>query len=83
MFFVVVYAMQSHLQIIVTGCAPAVLGVTFMLITARVGLGWGHESRAGRDTIQWAVPGPPHSKESHVPTEHPFTIPDSVIQQGP
>ncbi|KAI1782480.1 hypothetical protein LXA43DRAFT_1068703 [Ganoderma leucocontextum] len=52
MFFVVVYGLQSHLQIISTGCAPVVLGVTFMLITVRVGLGWGQESRVGGTTIQ-------------------------------
>lgn len=75
--------MQSHLQIIGTRCAPVVLGVTFMLITVRVGLGWGHESRAESDTIQWAAPEPPRSQESQIPTEHPFTTPDSVAQHGP
>lgn len=60
-FFVVVYGTKSELQIIGTGCAPAVLGVTFMLITVRVGLGWAQEFKhsptedAG-GTIQWAVP---------------------------
>ncbi|KAI0697413.1 hypothetical protein C8T65DRAFT_582681 [Cerioporus squamosus] len=44
-FFVVAYGMKSYLNIIGTGCAPTVLGVTFTLITVRVGLGWAQGSR--------------------------------------
>ncbi|KAI0740986.1 hypothetical protein C8Q76DRAFT_609617 [Earliella scabrosa] len=55
-FFVVVYATGSHLQIVGTSCAPVVLGVTFMLITVRVGLGWGQESRITSSSLVWAPP---------------------------
>ncbi|KAH9909431.1 uncharacterized protein BXZ73DRAFT_84126 [Epithele typhae] len=60
-FFVVVYSVKSNLQIIGTSCAPSVLGVTFMLITVRVGLGWEFERNGSMSTgsgsvgtIQWA-----------------------------
>ncbi|RPD57938.1 hypothetical protein L226DRAFT_470246 [Lentinus tigrinus ALCF2SS1-7] len=50
-FYVVVYGTKSHLEIIGTGCAPTVLGVTFMLITVRVGLGWAQESRVAANSL--------------------------------
>ncbi|KAI0739673.1 hypothetical protein C8Q80DRAFT_1200135 [Daedaleopsis nitida] len=44
--FVVLYATRSTLQTIGSGCGPTVIGIAFMLITVRVGLGWGQDSRA-------------------------------------
>lgn len=44
--FVIFYATKSALQTIGSGCGPAVIGIAFMLITVRVGLGWGHDSRS-------------------------------------
>ncbi|KAI0808262.1 hypothetical protein C8Q74DRAFT_125405 [Fomes fomentarius] len=44
--FVILYATRSTLQTVGSGCGPAVIGIAFMLITVRVGLGWGHDSRS-------------------------------------
>ncbi|KAI0759693.1 hypothetical protein BD413DRAFT_595966 [Trametes elegans] len=43
-FFVVTYLLRSPLQTLGTGCGPVMLGIAFMLITVRVGLGVGQES---------------------------------------
>ncbi|KAI0763273.1 hypothetical protein BD413DRAFT_210180 [Trametes elegans] len=43
--FVVMYVTRSPLQSVGSGCGPAMIGIAFMLITVRVGLGWAHESR--------------------------------------
>ena len=73
-----VYGAKSHLQIIGTGCAPVVLGVTFMLITVRVGLGWAQESKRTNSSgsIEWAVPTNRRSRSSfrHSDTAHIFPI---------
>ncbi|KAI0715807.1 hypothetical protein C8T65DRAFT_770703 [Cerioporus squamosus] len=55
-FFVVTYGMKSYLNIIGTGCGPTVLGVTFTLITVRVGLGWAQESRESTSSFGWGRP---------------------------
>ena len=71
-FFVVVYGTRSHLQIIGTGCAPVVLGVTFMLITVRVGLGLDPDSRYTGTTLHWAAP--PRSEASHMSGDYPMPL---------
>ena len=43
--FVILYATGSTLQTVIAGCGPAVIGITFMLITVRAALGWGPSSR--------------------------------------
>ena len=48
--FVVLYATESTLQTICSGCGPTVIGIAFMLITVRVGLGWGQGSPPATDT---------------------------------
>ncbi len=41
--FVIFYASGSNLETIGSGSGPVVIGITFMLITMRVGLGWGQD----------------------------------------
>ena len=43
--FLVLYLLESPLQVIGSGVSPVVLGITFTLITVRVGLGWSHGTR--------------------------------------
>ncbi|KAL1943449.1 hypothetical protein VTO73DRAFT_4524 [Trametes versicolor] len=38
--FVVLYAVRSPLQTVGSGCSPTITGISFMLITVRVNLGW-------------------------------------------
>ena len=76
-FFVIVYATQSDFQIIGTGCAPAILGVTFTLITVRVGLGWTYEHNGASGTtpsgtMQWAVAPLSNISVSTSPTSAPI-----------
>ncbi|KAI0363642.1 hypothetical protein BV20DRAFT_95340 [Pilatotrama ljubarskyi] len=42
--FVILYATRSPLQTMGSGCGPSMIGIAFMLITVRVGLGWGQRS---------------------------------------
>ncbi|KAI0739701.1 hypothetical protein C8Q80DRAFT_198319 [Daedaleopsis nitida] len=58
--FLVLYTTNSALEVLGPGCGPAVIGVAFMLITVRVGLGWGHNSTpvtSGVETARFAIPG--------------------------
>ncbi|KAI8996467.1 hypothetical protein BD414DRAFT_478091 [Trametes punicea] len=43
--FVIFYLTGSSLQMIGSGCGPTVIGIAFMLITVRVGLGLGFDTR--------------------------------------
>ncbi|KAI9001456.1 hypothetical protein BD414DRAFT_474685 [Trametes punicea] len=43
--FVILYVSGSSLQTIGSGCGPTVIGIAFMLITVRVGLGLGFDTR--------------------------------------
>ncbi|KAI0633193.1 hypothetical protein C8Q77DRAFT_880202 [Trametes polyzona] len=38
--YVVLYAVRSPLQTVGSGCSPTITGISFMLITVRVNLGW-------------------------------------------
>ncbi|KAI8999075.1 hypothetical protein BD414DRAFT_505651 [Trametes punicea] len=46
MLFVIFYLTHSPLQTMGSGCGPTLIGIAFTLITVRVGLGWGQESRS-------------------------------------
>ena len=45
--FVILYLSRSPLQTVGSGCGPSMIGISFMLITVRVGLGWSQESKFG------------------------------------
>ncbi|KAI0739843.1 hypothetical protein C8Q80DRAFT_1274873 [Daedaleopsis nitida] len=44
--FVVFFTTHSPLQTLGSGCGPVVIGIAFMLITVRVGMGWGQNSQS-------------------------------------
>ncbi|KAJ8482415.1 hypothetical protein ONZ51_g5391 [Trametes cubensis] len=52
--FVIFYLTRSPLQTVGSGCGPSMIGISFMLITVRVGLGWSQESKFGAGP---ALPG--------------------------
>ncbi|KAI0753190.1 hypothetical protein C8Q80DRAFT_1267613 [Daedaleopsis nitida] len=54
--YLVWYLTGSRLETIGSGCGPVVIGITFMLIIVRVGLGRAHESRMDESTLRWATP---------------------------
>ncbi|KAI9066151.1 hypothetical protein FKP32DRAFT_1566426 [Trametes sanguinea] len=72
LFFVIVYAARSPLQTIGSGCGPTMIGISFMLINVRVGLGIGHNMTPG---------GPPRSLPSRLgePQLSTNTIPMHAI----
>ncbi|TFK91986.1 hypothetical protein K466DRAFT_269660 [Polyporus arcularius HHB13444] len=79
-FYVIVYGLKSHLEIIGTGCAPTILGVTFMLITVRVGLGWAQESRIYTQSIGWARPSESRSGQEVIPALSFARATDSTLE---
>lgn len=54
LMFVVFYTTRSALQTIGSGCGPTITGIAFMLITVRVGLGWGQDSAPPSVTVSRA-----------------------------
>ncbi|KAI0327008.1 hypothetical protein GY45DRAFT_1257818 [Cubamyces sp. BRFM 1775] len=52
--FVILYLTRSPVQTLGSGCGPSMIGISFMLITVRVGLGWSQESKFGAGP---ALPG--------------------------
>ncbi|TBU27905.1 hypothetical protein BD311DRAFT_664523 [Dichomitus squalens] len=52
--YLIWYLTGSPLEAIGSGTAPVVIGITFMLITVRVGLGLGQETRPTTASMQWA-----------------------------
>ena len=57
LLYLISYLTGSWVEAIGSGCACVVTGITFTLITVRVGLGWGQESRTAATTsIKWAMP---------------------------
>nr|VWP00377.1 SH3 domain-containing protein [Ganoderma boninense] len=52
--YLIWYLTGSRLETIGSGTGPVVIGITFTLITVRVGLGWGQETRTATASLRWA-----------------------------
>ena len=52
--YLIWYLRGSPLEAVGSGTAPVVVGITFTLITVRVGLGLGEETRPTTASMQWA-----------------------------
>ena len=63
-FYLALYLVGSPVQTVGNGCAPVVSGITFMMITIRVGLGWGQEARPSTANMQWSVMSRVHAPAS-------------------
>ncbi|KAI0753185.1 hypothetical protein C8Q80DRAFT_1096103 [Daedaleopsis nitida] len=78
--YLIWYLTGSPLEAIGSGTAPAVLGITFTLITVRVGLGIAQETRPSTTSMRWAIPRTSRSRRSETGSHLPQTIKLTVTQ---
>ena len=48
------YLTGSHYQSVGSGVVPVMVGITYTLITVRVGLGWGNKPQNTTASMHWA-----------------------------
>ncbi|CDO78045.1 hypothetical protein BN946_scf184724.g9 [Trametes cinnabarina] len=74
LFFVILYVTRSPLQTLGSGCGPTIIGISFTLITVRVGLGFGHGMTPGGAPRTFPSRlGDPQISATAIPM-HPITL---------